>query len=83
MLHFWFHLGSKAQAKANVLKAGFLKNVVLRNWVNFLICMVPMVGGIYGIVDILLIFRADCRCIHDFIAGTRVVQAEQAVLAVS
>jgi uncharacterized RDD family membrane protein YckC len=41
-----------------------------------LISLVPFVGALYGIVDALFIFREDKRCIHDLIAGTRVVVAE-------
>lgn len=53
---------------------GFVRNVVLRWIVNGLIASIPYVGGFYALVDILFIFRADKRCIHDFIAGTHVVK---------
>lgn len=36
---------------------------------------IPMVGGIYSLVDTLCIFRDDRRCIHDMIADTKVVVA--------
>ncbi len=36
---------------------------------------VPFVGGIFGLVDCLLIFRQDRRCLHDLFAGTKVVRA--------
>ncbi|MBD9468286.1 RDD family protein [Pseudoxanthomonas sp. PXM01] len=36
---------------------------------------VPCVGGLYALVDALMIFRQDRRCLHDLIAGTRVVRA--------
>ena len=49
---------------------GFVSNVVLRAWVNGLLNIVPL----YGLVDILFIFRNDRRCIHDLIAGTIVIQ---------
>lgn len=55
--------------------AGFPAAVALRVLVNSLIGLVPIVGGIYVLVDSLMIFRDDRRCIHDLIAGTRVVKA--------
>ncbi len=51
------------------LNGGFLTNVVLRTVVNWLLCLIPP----YVIVDSLLILTASRRCIHDYIAGTRVV----------
>jgi len=54
---------------------GFVGAVLLRAIVNGIISAVPYLGGIYGLVDILFIFREDRRCIHDMIAGTRVVVA--------
>ena len=48
---------------------GFVPNVVLRAWLNFIIGLIPF----YSLVDVLFIFREDRRCIHDLIAGTRVV----------
>ena len=49
---------------------GFVPNVLLRAWLNFIISIIPL----YGLVDVLFIFREDRRCIHDLIAGTRVVR---------
>jgi len=54
---------------------GFVGAVLLRVMVNGIISAVPYLGGIYGLVDILFIFREDRRCVHDLIAGTRVVVA--------
>lgn len=34
---------------------------------------IPIVGLIYVLVDILMIFRADHKCLHDIIAGTMVI----------
>jgi uncharacterized RDD family membrane protein YckC len=36
---------------------------------------VPVVGQLLPLVDVLFIFRQDRRCVHDLIAGTRVVRA--------
>lgn len=57
---------------------GFVHAVLLRAIVNALPTMIPIVGGVYGLVDILFIFRGDRRCIHDLIASTRVVMADAA-----
>lgn len=38
-----------------------------------LVSVVPGIGSVLSTLDALFIFRADQRCIHDHIAGTRVV----------
>jgi uncharacterized RDD family membrane protein YckC len=38
--------------------------------------MVPVLGQLLPLVDVLFIFRKDRRCVHDLIAGTRVVRAK-------
>lgn len=48
----------------------FFANVFVREIVNGFICIIPF----YGLVDMLLIFADDRRCIHDHLAGTRVVK---------
>lgn len=49
---------------------GFLQGVVLRNWLRALLGMVPF----FGLLDALSIFFSDeRRCIHDYLAGTYVV----------
>jgi uncharacterized RDD family membrane protein YckC len=50
---------------------GFVKAVLLRAIVNGFIGIIPF----YPLVDILFIFGAEQRCIHDLLAGTKVVQA--------
>ncbi len=40
-----------------------------------IIPIIPFIGGLLGLVDILCIFRKDRRCIHDLIAGTKVIAA--------
>ena len=39
------------------------------------VAAVPVVGGLIALVDALLIFRKEQRCLHDQIAGTDVVQS--------
>lgn len=50
---------------------GFIRCVLLRFVVSTLLGVIPF----YALVDILLILREDRRCLHDFLAGTIVVQA--------
>lgn len=40
--------------------------------------LLPRIGGVYGLVNVLMIFREDRRCLHDVIAGTHVVIADSA-----
>jgi uncharacterized RDD family membrane protein YckC len=50
--------------------------VLIRGIVNWIIGAVPMFGGLYSIADVLFIFGKDRRCLHDLLAGTRVVQGQ-------
>lgn len=45
-----------------------------RYLVWWLLAYVPIVGMFVVLVNYLFIFRADRRCLHDLLAGTRVVQ---------
>lgn len=36
--------------------------------------LVPVAGGVLSLVDALLVFKADRRCLHDMVAGTQVVK---------
>jgi uncharacterized RDD family membrane protein YckC len=40
-----------------------------------LLALIPWVGSLVALADAVLIFRSDQRCLHDHIAGTRVVRA--------
>lgn len=53
---------------------GFVQAVLMRSVVPGLIGSVPLLGGIFSLVDICFIFREDRRCIHDLMANTKVVQ---------
>jgi uncharacterized RDD family membrane protein YckC len=39
-----------------------------------LVSLIPA-GGFIVLIDALLIFKKDRRCLHDIVAGTRVVKA--------
>jgi len=47
----------------------------LRNVVNSLISMIPLLGGLYALIDMLFIFTERRQCLHDKIADTIVVNA--------
>lgn len=51
------------------------KVIGLRYVLVNLIGSIPFVGGLFALVDCLFIFAKDRRCLHDHIAGTRVIQA--------
>ncbi len=55
-------------------EAGFVHGVVLRSWVTGAMAAIPYLGSCVGLVDALMIFNTDRRCLHDRIAGTVVVQ---------
>jgi uncharacterized RDD family membrane protein YckC len=51
--------------------------LVLRYLPTDAIGSIPFVGWPITLIDALMIFRKDRRCLHDFIAGTRVVTVER------
>ena len=55
----------------NGTNGGFMTNVLKRTILNGIFSLVPL----YALVDVFCIFREDRRCLHDLIAGTRVVRA--------
>jgi uncharacterized RDD family membrane protein YckC len=56
-------------------RASFARIFWLRNVVNSAITFVPLVGSLYGLIDVLFIFGSAKRCIHDYIADTIVIRA--------
>lgn len=54
--------------------AGFLRAWVLRSFLPGVIGLVPGIGMFFTLIDIVFIFRPDRRCLHDLIAGTKVVK---------
>jgi uncharacterized RDD family membrane protein YckC len=53
---------------------GFIYGVLVRGLIGQSLGAVPLVGGIYSLVDTLCIFKQDRRTLRDMIAGTRVIQ---------
>lgn len=54
-------------------KPAFLLLIVQRYLSQWVMGMVPVIGIFLRLVDILAIYRADKRCIHDHIARTKVI----------
>ena len=50
-----------------------MESYVLRNLAFSLLAYIPLIGSIILLADILFIFREDRRCLHDLLAGTKVV----------
>jgi uncharacterized RDD family membrane protein YckC len=55
-------------------RAPLRKIVLLRTLPFSCVANIPYFGGVLILADSLLIFRKDRRCLHDHIAGTRVVK---------
>jgi uncharacterized RDD family membrane protein YckC len=51
----------------------FLSGVLLRSWLLMVLQQIPGINMSAGLLDALFIFRQDRRCIHDLIAGTKVI----------
>jgi uncharacterized RDD family membrane protein YckC len=56
-------------------RAGFVRAVLLRSWLFGVFSVIPIVGRVSALVDVVFIFRNDRRCLHDMVADTRVVDA--------
>lgn len=54
---------------------GFVNGVILRGWVIGAIGNIPLIGGLVALINPLMIFGEERRCLHDHIASTRVVVA--------
>jgi uncharacterized RDD family membrane protein YckC len=50
-----------------------------RYGVLWVINLIPFVGNVFSLVDALFIFRGNRRCLHDLIAGTKVINVEPPV----
>lgn len=59
---------------ADQQQAGFLHGFLLRGTIPWMIEQIPLIGGLFWIIDVCFIFGEERRCVHDYIAGTRVVK---------
>lgn len=60
---------------------GFSRGVALRAWLPVAVSWIPIAGGFAALADALAIFGAQKRCLHDQIAGTKVVRVDMATAA--
>ena len=56
-------------------KATLARLAGIRYFANSILTLIPVVGWIYGLVDVLMIFRESRQCVHDNLADTIVVKA--------
>jgi uncharacterized RDD family membrane protein YckC len=57
---------------------GPVRAFVLRSLVVWFVEQIPLLGLVFWLVDVCFIFRDDHRCLHDLLAGTRVVKVPRA-----
>lgn len=71
-------LGGRVVCASDGQPAGFVRGVLLRFFLPVMIIMMLNVafplGFLFLVVDYCFIFRADQRCLHDLMAGTKVVR---------
>ncbi len=68
-------LGIRVVRYPDSAQAGFVHGWLLRNLVPGVIQLVPWIGFAFYITDACFIFSQERRCLHDLIAGTKVVKA--------
>ncbi len=68
-------LGIRIVKFADHTNPGFLHGWFLRNFIRGVIQMVPYIGFVFALVNLAFIFGEQRRCLHDLIAGTKVVNA--------
>ena len=80
MLHRQGQTIGKRAMKVRIVRTdgshcGIGRLIALRWLVPALIGAIPLVGGLFSLLDPLMIFRENRLCLHDNIADTKVVQA--------
>lgn len=53
---------------------GLWSGVILRSWIVKGATLIPYIGQLLGLIDAIFIFRDDHKCLHDDIAGTKVIE---------
>ena len=67
-------LGLRIVCVTDHAPAGFVRAFLLRGTMPFLLEQIPVLGLLFWTVDSCFIFRGDQRCLHDLVAGTKVVK---------
>ncbi len=50
-------------------------NIIFKRYLfTTVIGIIPIAGGFLSLIDALLVFKADRRCLHDMVAGTQVLK---------
>ena len=62
-------------ARVDGSRAGLIRIFFLRGLPIGILNAIPLIGYIFALVDPLMIFRNDQRCLHDLIADTIVIKA--------
>jgi uncharacterized RDD family membrane protein YckC len=70
-------LGIK-MVRSNENPADLQRLALMRYLPQYAITAIPLVGGLFYIVDVLFIFRESRKCLHDDIADTIVVKVQPA-----
>jgi uncharacterized RDD family membrane protein YckC len=63
-----------ADLEGNVPSLG--KVLALRYLPISLVTLIPMLGQVLPLINVLFIFRSDRRCLHDLMAGTKVLRVD-------
>ena len=72
-----YFLGLQIVTVQDELPAGPVRAYLLRGLLIWIIEQIPLAGKLFWLVDSFFIFREDQRCLHDLIAGTKVVRLPQ------
>ena len=68
-------VGTRIVSHQDGIRVGFGRAFFLRGTIPWIIEQIPLFGRLFWVIDVSFIFGADRRCLHDYIAGTRVVNA--------
>ena len=55
-------------------RAGFLRIVLVREFLYLVMWFIPFLSLVYPLTDATFIFGSERRCLHDYLAGTKVIK---------